>query len=44
MFDELACEFVMSGGYIKNAVVRAAFFAVDAGQAISNSHLWRAAS
>ncbi len=39
----LAAEFVMSGGYIKNAVLRAAYLAADAGSAITTSLLWRAA-
>ncbi len=39
----LASEFVMSGGYIKNAVLRAAFLAASERQPISNAHLWRAA-
>nr|MBA3538090.1 hypothetical protein [Deltaproteobacteria bacterium] len=41
--SELAGEFVMSGGYIKNAVLRAAYYAADQGTAIGNAHLWRAA-
>ena len=39
----LARGFVMSGGYIKNAVVRAAFLAASEGAAIATSHLQRAA-
>ena len=41
--DTLADTFVMSGGYIRNAVLRAAFLAADAGAAISADHLLRAA-
>ncbi|MEJ7602562.1 MAG: AAA family ATPase [Kofleriaceae bacterium] len=40
---KLAAEFEMSGGYIKNAVLRAAYFAADEGGAIDERHLWRAA-
>jgi SpoVK/Ycf46/Vps4 family AAA+-type ATPase len=42
-FDGLAGGFAMSGGYIKNAALRAAFLAADDGQQITNGHLWRAA-
>ncbi|MBA3538555.1 MAG: ATP-binding protein [Deltaproteobacteria bacterium] len=42
-FAALSKEFVMSGGYIKNAVLRAAFLAADEGTAITNAHLLRAA-
>jgi SpoVK/Ycf46/Vps4 family AAA+-type ATPase len=42
-FERLASEFVMSGGYIKNAMLRAAFLSVDADSPISNEHLQRAA-
>jgi hypothetical protein len=42
-FEHLANEFVMSGGYIKNAMLRAAFLSVDEGSPISNEHLQRAA-
>ncbi len=42
-FRELARKFEFSGGYIRNAVLRAAFFAADEGTAISESHLHRAA-
>ncbi len=42
-FAPLANEFVMSGGYIKNAVLRAAFLSAEEGSAITNEHLWRAA-
>jgi len=41
--ERLATEFVMSGGYIKNAAVRAAFLAADEGAPIAMRHLWRAA-
>ena len=40
---ELAESFAMSGGYIRNAVVRAAFLAADEEVAISAAHLARAA-
>jgi hypothetical protein len=40
---KLASGFVMSGGYIKNAVVRAAFLAAGEGAPICASHLERAA-
>ena len=39
----LAEAFVMSGGYIKNAVLRAAYRAADEGTPIAMRHLWRAA-
>ena len=39
----LAATFEMSGGYIKNAVVRAAFLAAGEGAVISTGHLERAA-
>jgi AAA+ superfamily predicted ATPase len=39
----LARQFAMSGGYIRNAVVRAAFIAADEGSAIELRHLRRAA-
>ena len=42
-FDDLAERFVMSGGYIRNAVLRAAFLAADEGAPISSNHLTRAA-
>ncbi len=42
-FARLATTFQMSGGYIKNAVLRAAFLASVEGLAISNEHLLRAA-
>jgi ATP-dependent 26S proteasome regulatory subunit len=41
-FHVLAERFEMSGGYIKNAVVRAAFLAADADAAIGMHHLVRA--
>jgi ATP-dependent 26S proteasome regulatory subunit len=42
-FDGLATKFVMSGGYIKNAVLRAAYMAASEDSAIENAHFWRAA-
>jgi hypothetical protein len=42
-FSGLASSFVMSGGYIKNAVLRSAFLCAEEGSAITNEHLWRAA-
>jgi len=42
-FDDLAREFEMSGGLIKNAVLRAAFYAVDQGRPIGQDDLWDAA-
>ena len=42
-FATLARHFEMTGGYIKNAAVRAAFLAADEGTAISAAHLLRAA-
>jgi hypothetical protein len=42
-FAELARTFVMSGGYIKNAVLRAAYLAADKGSAIDMECFWRAA-
>ena len=41
--DALADEYVMSGGYIRNAVLRAAFLAADEESAIGPQHLARAA-
>ena len=41
--DALAHKYVMSGGYIKNAVVRAAFLAADEGAPITGDLLARAA-
>jgi len=40
---ELADSFAMTGGYIRNAVVRAAFLAADEETAITIAHLQRAA-
>ncbi len=42
-FTRLAADFEMSGGYIKNAVLRAAFLSADEGTPISNAHLFRGA-
>lgn len=42
-FSSLAKKYVMAGGNIRNAVLRAAFFAADADEAISNEHLKQAA-
>ena len=42
-FEKLAREFSMTGGYIKNAALRAAFLAADEGSSITNEHLRRAA-
>jgi SpoVK/Ycf46/Vps4 family AAA+-type ATPase len=42
-FDELARKYVMSGGYIRNAVLRAAFLAADEEQPIGAYHLTQAA-
>ena len=42
-FASLADRYLMSGGYIKNAALRAAFLAADEGVPISNRHLTRAA-
>jgi len=41
--DMLAETFAMSGGYIRNAVLRAAFLAADEGSAIHQRHLRLAA-
>ncbi len=41
-FRSLASRFEMSGGYIKNAVLRAAFLAADEQRAIGMPHLLRA--
>lgn len=41
--DELATVFAMSGGYIRNAVLRAAFLAADRGTAIGSELLSEAA-
>jgi SpoVK/Ycf46/Vps4 family AAA+-type ATPase len=42
-FDHLGQSFVMSGGYIRNAVLRAAFLAADARTSIDGNFLLRAA-
>ncbi len=42
-FRKLGREFAMSGGYIKNAVVRAAYLAADENAAITEDHLFRSA-
>jgi SpoVK/Ycf46/Vps4 family AAA+-type ATPase len=42
-FRRLADAFVMTGGYIRNAVLRAAFVAADQNSAIVGEHLERAA-
>jgi len=42
-FETLASEFIMSGGYIRNAVMRAAFLSANDDCAISEQHLRRAA-
>ena len=42
-WSRLAHKFVMSGGYIRNAVLRAAFLAAEDGGAITMGHLSRAA-
>jgi SpoVK/Ycf46/Vps4 family AAA+-type ATPase len=42
-FDTLADKYEMSGGYIKNAALRAAFLAADEGVPIGMRHLTRAA-
>ena len=42
-FDELGRKFAMSGGYIKNAALRAAFVAADRGEPITQAQLERAA-
>ncbi len=42
-FARLARDYEMSGGYIKNAVLRAAFMAADADGAITAAHLARGA-
>jgi hypothetical protein len=42
-YGGLARSFEMSGGYIKNAALRAAFLGADADGAITNVQLWRAA-
>jgi len=42
-FAALATRYEMSGGYIRNAVLRAAFFAADSNTPLTNKHLARAA-
>ncbi|HEU0031661.1 MAG TPA: ATP-binding protein [Kofleriaceae bacterium] len=42
-FDQLAESYVMSGGYIRNAVLRAAFLAADQNDRITAAYLTRAA-
>jgi len=42
-FAGLAHAFDMSGGYIRNAVLRAAFCCAEEESPITNEHLWRAA-
>jgi AAA+ superfamily predicted ATPase len=42
-FRALGRRYEMSGGYIKNAALRAAFVAADRGEMISAAHLERAA-
>jgi hypothetical protein len=42
-YASLATRYEMSGGYIRNAVLRAAFFAADSNSAVTNKHLARAA-
>lgn len=42
-FDGLARRFEMTGGYIRNAALRAAFLAADEGTSISEAHLEHAA-
>ena len=41
--SRLAREFEMSGGYIKNAMLRAAYLAAEGGSAIGMTQLWKAA-
>ena len=43
-FDRLADKYAMSGGYIRNAVLRAAFLAADESQPIGMEHLARGAT
>lgn len=43
-FDSLAHRFVMSGGHIRNAALRAAFHAADENSPITMGHLERAAT
>lgn len=42
-FERLASEFVMSGGYIRNAVLRAAFLSANDGGIITSAQLLRGA-
>jgi SpoVK/Ycf46/Vps4 family AAA+-type ATPase len=42
-FTRLAKRFAMTGGYIRNAALRAAFLAADEGSSITAAHLERAA-
>jgi len=42
-FERLARDFSMTGGYIKNAAIRAAYLAADEGTPISMTHFRRAA-
>ena len=42
-FTSLAKRFAMSGGYIRNAALRAAFMAADEGSVVTGQHLERAA-
>ena len=42
-FACLAKEYAMSGGYVKNAVLRAAYLAAEQSTEIAMSHLWQAA-
>jgi len=42
-YADLATRYEMSGGYIRNAVLRAAFFAADSNSPVTNRHLARAA-
>ena len=42
-FEELGLQYRMSGGSIKNAVLRAAFYAAQADQPLGHEHLVRAA-
>ena len=41
-FKALAAQFRLSGGYIRNAVLRAAFLAVEEGTSLTHEHLERA--
>jgi len=44
LFERLAEKYAMSGGYIRNAALRAAFLAAEDGGAITARHLQRAAA